>query len=375
MKIKFTSRPKFYALKFFSVLGLLFWYIQAVLPSLPTAAEAAAAFPTSQSSSYNFFDFPCGDGFKVDTYVKGLASGSTFTVPNPEGDVAEVVAEVWMIQCPGQSAAPSTIDIVIGGNTVSAPVETIDSPTPGEMIYRASYSGSFGSSISVTPLNYNPCDPASMAIYVRRSAPVGSAALVVSNEETLSGSCIELEVNVGTSDGPRDITVYVPIHEKADDGRIIDVSASAGGVSDQTSISGNDEDEVALVVLTLQDVDGDEDLVTIEACSPTSNGSSIGIGGVSASSANCNSCTLDDAGTISSNQSNCGAFLPATLIGEDATPGEVQYQWQSRSISGTWADISGADQRIIHPLKSPALRNSGDWFGLVRTVNGNHPIP
>ena len=229
MKIKFTSRPKFYALKFFSVLGFLLWYVQTALPSFPVVREATEVLSSSESSTNDFFDFPCGEGFKVDTYVKGLASGSTFNVSNPEGDVAEIVAEVWMTQCPG--GAPSTIDISIGGNTIAAPVETIDSPTPGEYIYRASYSGTFGGNISVTPSSYNPCDPASMAIYVRRSAPVGSAALVISNEETLSGGCIELEVNVGTSDGPRDITVYVPIHEKADDGRIIDISATAGGVS------------------------------------------------------------------------------------------------------------------------------------------------
>ena len=355
MKIKFTSRPKFYALKFFSVLGILLWYMQSISLPMPSMWRMGTIRMSSEIKSKNYFDYPCGEGFKVDTYIKGLTNGGTFVVPNPEGDVAEVVAEVWMTECPG--GAPATINIGIGSNTVAAPVEIIDSPTPGEHIYRASYSGTFNSGgISVTPTSFSPCEPASMAIYVRRTAPVGSAALVVSNQEALSGGCIELEVSVGTSDGPRDITVYVPIHEKADDGRVIDISATAGSASDQVSISGNDQDEVALVTLTLDNVEGDEEIVIIEACSPQNNGSSIGIGGVSASSVNCNSCTLDDAGTISSDQGNCGAFTPVTLIGEDASPSGVIYQWQSRVENEDWSDISEADQRDYAPLELSVTR-------------------
>ena len=234
-----------------------------------------------------FFNYPCGEGFTVETFVGG--EDGPVNINNSAGDVVEVVAEIWMESCSG--GGPGSITMNIGGNSVSASGGEIDYVTRGEYIYRGSASGSFGSSISVSASNYGSCSPSSMAVYVVRTSPNGSGTYVVLDAEALAGSCIDLSLDIGTSNGPRDVTVYVPIHEKANDGRIVDVSASAGGSSDSESISGNDEDEVALITLFLPNVDGDVDEVDVSACSPSNGGSSIGMGGVSAGTTNCVTCT------------------------------------------------------------------------------------
>ena len=233
-----------------------------------------------------FFEYPCGDGFRIETFVGG--GDGPVNINNSAGDVVEVVAEIWMESCSG--GGPGSITMNIGGSSVTAPGGEIDYITRGEYLYRGSRSGSFGSSISVSASNYGTCDPSSIAVYVVRADPAGSGTYVTIDAEALAGGCIDVTLDIGEANGPRDITVYVPLHEKANDGRVVDVSASAGGVSDSESISGNDEDEVALITLFLPNVPGDVDEVDVSACSPSSGGSSIGMGGVSAGSSTCVLC-------------------------------------------------------------------------------------
>ena len=246
-------------------------YKDTVITVAPVSCE-----PTPE---FGGWDFTCEDGVKVETIGKGFtinnnnppstcpsgdqAGTGTIAIPNGASSDSVYVEAVYRSGNPG----PTINFLDADNNSYPASrteVRQIGSNELKAWVYRAKVPAT--DSVSVTETN-DFCHLQSMVAYVFRQqngmASIGRFANVRGYLDTVT---IKIPLPVLTK--PSDITLCVPISELTDDGRLLEIFATAGGISKDTVINGPDATLgtccVAIPKVKLIDVPVGTDTVTIE---------------------------------------------------------------------------------------------------------------
>ena len=245
------------------------------------------------------FENPCGSNKTVDTYMEGMVydGDNCMTIANTTNMQAAIV-EVWVGGgvCNG---FPNTIEISAGGVSQTAAIIDVPQAPTGEMekLYRTSFTGSFD---EVCITNLNSCDDAySMAIYVERDSENSASVTKFFDREFYGPAfnttdCGSQTLIIGTSEEARDVTITIPVHEKSDDGRELEIRVQArladGTVVNTETITENSQnagEDASLYVIDMLNVQADVDRFRIRVCSPENNGDSFGISSVAVSTNGC----------------------------------------------------------------------------------------
>ena len=260
---------------------------------------------TVNSFSYDFVEgamnFPCGSNTVVDVQAFGLLddNDNCVNIANTNNMIATNV-EVWIEDGDCSGSLPGSIQISGGGQTVTANgvnVVQLGGGTAIERIYRARIPGSFS---QVCLPNLSGCsDATSIALYTERTVDNGSSFLVQYDSEFHENGCESRIINFGTSTITRNYELRVPIHEKADDGRLVVLEADIRqgntilNTMSNTYSAQNAGEEASFFVLDLNNVPPNADNVRLRVCSPVNNGDSFGVGSVVVSTDACDSdCTI-----------------------------------------------------------------------------------
>ena len=194
-----------------------------------------------------------------------------------------------------------------------------------------------------------------------------------------------LTFDIATDVEPRDIEVAIPVSEMTEDCRILNITVTAGSVSETVTIDGPGGVGCCLnkVPVLLQNVDADATTVTIEIESPTGsasgcpstpnhNGQSFVMAGAVKIDVECIDCeNVTDGGSISGNESSCEAFNATTIQNTEfpgGGSGAFEFQWQQSydSENGPWSDIAGA----IEAEYDPAYESQTVWYRRIARRDG-----
>jgi hypothetical protein len=263
-----------------SINSFLFLLLFLVL-LLPELASSQTP-PTEPSFNGNILN-GCGDNTSVEVIGKGLISTSSnsMSIPNP-GNVKKVLAELnWEDDEGGCNSVPATVTFTASNGTskkvsgIQLTNNNTTSPAEKDTYFRALFEGSI-SSVSFGAVQ--GCRPISLVLYVFREAPGNTSSVGCINATVYKGS-VSKTISIGTSAVARNITVQVPVAEMDEDGRVAILTATAGGVTATKTINNNTlGDRLNIVTLTLNNVPGSTNTVTLTAKSPNSNGDSFAIG-------------------------------------------------------------------------------------------------
>ncbi|MEL7160135.1 MAG: SprB repeat-containing protein, partial [Bacteroidota bacterium] len=265
-------------------------------------ASGSVVVEADLSTCEDSFDDPffndCGDGRVIDVQMQGLTNDADncVTIANTS-DMVRVIAEVWIEESDCPSGFPDAITFTAdGGSAVS--VTGIDAASSSatsvpERIYRATFTGTV-SEICLSDIS--GCGLTSIALFIERTSEDGTSSFSPINAEVFQGhtpagegECLMTNLSIGESDLPRDVNLFVPIHEK-DNSREVTVSFMISDDAGNQLFSGeetftmqNSGPEAALYSMMLEDVPGNGTVIEIEVCSPAGTGDSFGIGAVAAS--------------------------------------------------------------------------------------------
>ena len=187
----------------------------------------------------------------------------------------------------------------------------------------------------------------------------------------------EITFNLPTETQARNIDIKIPISELTEDCRILNITASAGGVLESLTISAPDDVLgccLDIVELQLQNVPGDANSLVIQVESPTGsntgcpvtadqNGQSFVVAGAVKVDVECVQCeNVSDGGTIGENEESCEAFAASTITNlsqPTGGTGTLEYLWQRSTIaaSGPWEDLFENSENY-----EPGVLNETTWF-------------
>jgi len=232
----------------------------------------------------------CGSNRKIDVYTYGLLDGNTaLPVPDPT-NFERILVEIWfdVVACPDIDDINS---IQIEGNTVSGINITNTSGVPQrEKVFRVFLNSINGNSVNISyPAG---CVPESGALYVERIQSGFTSSLVLSNREFFhnngNADCFTEDLPIPISTTNRDVIVTVPIHEKDNAPRPVTLRVTAGGiVINETLSTANAGNGAGEFNVTVPNVPGGVDVVSVRVCSPTPDGDSFGVGAISLTNTSC----------------------------------------------------------------------------------------
>ena len=282
--------------------------------------------PTSNPGDYTF---DCGSGKEVDLYGAGAENENTTTVSIPSsGNVFQYVVEViYKDGNPGNTTYFSDAS----NNVYSMTRQTVPGLLNNVYVYRGQVTGSTS---SITYQDFNTEDKLqSIMVYAFRNT--GATTGYTTGEFTSYSSYSSVETfnyTIPTDFTTRDITVDIPISELTTDCRILNVTVSAGGVSSSFTLDGPDTGLggccLAIPSVTLNNVPAGATTLSIEIDSPSSGstgcpsspshkGQSYVFAGIVNLDIECADCSAFDPGTISANETDCGTYDPAEIVGTD----------------------------------------------------------
>ncbi|MEL7422707.1 MAG: LamG-like jellyroll fold domain-containing protein, partial [Bacteroidota bacterium] len=308
------------------------------------------------------WNYSCEDGVVVDLIGSGPHDEQVTTISIPSsGNVFQYVVEI--VYKGGNPGTEQDIEDD-SGNFYTLQRSRPPGTSSNVYIYRGLI---LGTTSEITYRDFtNEDDLQSIVIYAFRN--VGTANATTGTYTSRSGyhDTYTFNLTIPEDFTSRDIVIDLPISEVTLDCRILNITATAGTVTDFFQMSEPDTEYgpccLAIPQLTLNDVPGNITTVTVEVESPTGssnscpvsanqNGQSYVIAGLVGLDLECIDCVGFDPGTISADQSNCGPFDPNEITGTAAVSDiTVTYQWQSRmGTSGAWTDIPGATGQNYDP--------------------------
>jgi len=154
-----------------------------------------------------------------------------------------------------------------------------------------------------------------------------------------------------------------------EDCRILNVTATAGSVSETIVVEGPDPEQgccLNIVSISLRNVEADATSVTLTIESPTGadrgcprtanqDGQSFVVAGAVKLDVECIDCeNITNGGAIGSNESSCEPFDAANIQNTELPSGgagDIEYQWERSydSENGPWSIIANADLADFNP--------------------------
>ncbi|TXB61881.1 collagen-binding domain-containing protein, partial [Phaeodactylibacter luteus] len=182
--------------------------------------------------------FDCDDDKLVEEYgFNAKCQGQNIVhLPSPGNIYQYAVEIVYKGGNPGEAIPVSNAE----GDTYNLLRTTPGGGSSNVWVYRGLITGSTGSVLYANPSGFDPCKLQSIVVYAFRNQPAGANAGVFT---AMSGynNIRTVTIPIPTDEGPRDITLDLPISELTPDGRYLKILASAGGQSAETYLYGPDE--------------------------------------------------------------------------------------------------------------------------------------
>ena len=221
--------------------------------------------------------YNCMEG--TGTYVETKGMGIENSMPASMGftdlnTVSQIVIDViYKGGNPGSSVDLQAAD----GTTYTAFRERPEGTSSSVYLYRFTIAATSGVTYSESS---NADDAQSMMAYIFREG--GTQTTQLGKFINISGyrDVQTINFDIPTATQTRDIDIAIPISELTDDCRIINISATAGNVSETITVDGPNTSFgsccMDIINLTLQDVAANTSSLTIEVESPTGSGCSNG---------------------------------------------------------------------------------------------------
>lgn len=225
----------------------------------------------------------CEDGLEVDLYGIGLednTTGGTINIPN-SGNVDSII----VIAVHKGGGVPSTVTFTTNnGQNVSTPDQPVSNAPGGNTCSNCKYYIARLNPASSVFVDTDGNDNIQSAVaYVFRSGTPNQysySGLLVAEYYFKGDNTYVLPLN--SAAGPRNIRIELPLSDMENDSRVINLTATAGGVSTFEAHNTFDADKgssLDIVGLDLIDVPGSATSIEIEIESPDNNGESAVLAG------------------------------------------------------------------------------------------------
>ena len=307
----------------------------------------------------------CGSSKRLEMVIDGVANQNSPSINiGSMTNVSEIVVTVWIPKntCNG-NGFPNTITVTNGSQSQTPNAIIPGSSSSGnERLYRTSFNNPTNSTVNVSVPG--TCDPVSISVVKVISGQSGGTSYAYEIDEEFHHSNQTFTVNIGTATQTRDVTLYIPVHEKSNDGRVARVEAWGNGVpmvSQQITMQ-TDGPDAGLITLTVPNVPSNLTTLQVKIISPNNNGDSFGVDIIATSTSDCTCSNYTNAGTINATNagSYCDSYDPPNIT-NTASPsggfgGIPTYRWQMREHTtncsgtyGSWITISGATGLTYNP--------------------------
>lgn len=300
---------------------------------------------------------PCGDGLIIETFTEGIEgeSSPSVQITNPS-DMTRVMVEVW-----AESACGSVT--IEGQNATAYDLYRSNGSIDTEKLYRVELTSVSADGL-IDIVGSSGCVLSSAAAYVERQQGngQGSSSLLASDFDLYysyvgGDDCMVNSMPIGKTDGARDITFTIPIHEK-DNVRTVEATITAGSVTETASTTswttiGQGAGEIEL---TLSGVSGDVEVATIKVCSPDGNGDSFGVGIISATSLVCTAeptfdCCADATASVFITRASVSNSSPNLCVGSGFSTLSASDNSASSSYTYAWSHSSETTAQVhVSPL-------------------------
>lgn len=228
------------------------------------------------------YSYTCVDGQKVYIYGDGIQGQTSSSLNIPNGNSADSILVVAVFK---NGTAPSDVTFSnSNGQSVMAAAQTIANAPNGNTcsscrVYKANLTGANTVSINTN----GATNIHSFVAYVFQTEASGSTANYgLEVDEYFYQGDDTFVVPIGTEGSARNIVLTIPVSEMNNDTRVINITATAGSVSESVSYNTYDAGFGASLLfaeITLNNVPGSVSSVSVHIESPNSNGDSFVIGG------------------------------------------------------------------------------------------------
>jgi hypothetical protein len=241
-------------------------------------ASSSAFVTVNNCTTPIAWQFNCTQNKRVEVVGRGTNNAATTTLNfTNTGNIDSIVVYAVAKNSPLPSTvtfASASQSFTVGGTPPS--FSTNGSGNGNVRFFRAKFNAT-GSITMTTP---QPSTTWSFTAYVFRNDPSGIASTGYYENAYIYRGSRTVTLPIPAAPGPRNITLTVPITEMSNDGRIMTVTATAGGVTNSYTINNwNLGRSLNITPLTLTNVPGNATSVTITVTSPNNNGDSGTIGG------------------------------------------------------------------------------------------------
>ncbi len=341
------------------------------------------------------WEFACTNR-KVEIVGKGAKGNSSTTLTFT--DVSTIDSIVVEAVCKN-STLPTSATFTSSSQTITSttPFGVINGNSSNHAVFRATFNPTSSISMSTNQSNQTY----SFIAYVYRSGGSNySGGSGVYTNAYIYKNTITYTLNVPVTSGAKNLTIQIPFTELNNDSRVANITATAGSVTNSTSVNSyNAGESFNLVSLPLNNVPGNVTTVSITVTSPNSGGDSF-MNGVSVSTESC--CTpmtasiaKVDAGckpdtaticTLTLATSQHGLWLddiPSSpskyhkIVGGSLTA--TKYSDGSLHISGTFENVSDANRKWTLDVMYTNKMNwtewsatGGTWKGQASNVGNNY---
>jgi hypothetical protein len=324
--------------------------------------------------------FDCGENKQVDEYGYNAKCNdmNTITIPN-SGNVYQYVVEIVY---KGSNPGSFTTITDASGNDYNLLRITPSGGSSNVWVYRGEISGTTSSITYNVPSGTDSCKLQSIVVYAFRNTITNANSGIFTSKSGYN-DIQTVVVPIPSGNGPRDVTLQLPISELTPDGRYLKIEALAGGQSAETFIYGPDATLpggnccLAIPEVTITDVPAATTSVTINIDTRNGqngqgvNGQSWVIAGLINVETDCFICTLTaDAGpnqtvcvdaNVTLTASASGGTTPYTFewsnsLGSGATQTFVATVTNTYTVSVTDANGCMVEDQVmvtVNPLPNP----------------------
>ncbi|MEM9819759.1 MAG: SdrD B-like domain-containing protein [Bacteroidota bacterium] len=296
------------------------------------------------------WSYDCDDAIDVEILGEGIRceENAQITIPNP-GNVTQIIAEVVY---KGHTVNPEYLYF----NTDNGPILALGTKTDpaGGYYYRALLDPSSFVGVELE----NRCKAQSFLLYVFRNDASAGASSGQFVESWMYHSTICKTLPIPQGPAPRDLNIIVPLSELTNDGRIVNISANAGGQSQSITINNfNQGDALNITPFILEQVPAATEEVEICVTSPTGtpNGQSLVFSGAIQVEPLCLTCDDSD---LTANTEILSDYngVPLSCVGANDAGARVEasgglapytYLWSNGATTEEVSNLGAGEHTVI----------------------------